>query len=88
MQFFYWIVLLIAVGLAVFAVQNSSAPPVTIRFIFWSLETSLVYTILASIGLGIVLTLLIWIPSSIRSAFRRRRGAGEVHEQSSNVSRN
>ena len=46
MQFFYWIVLLIAIGIAVFAIQNSNAPLVTIKFIFWKLETSLVYTIL------------------------------------------
>ncbi len=31
MQFFYWIVLLIVIGIAVFAIQNSNAPLVTIK---------------------------------------------------------
>jgi hypothetical protein len=33
MQFFYWLVFLMAIGIAVFAVQNSSAPPVIIKFL-------------------------------------------------------
>jgi uncharacterized integral membrane protein len=73
MQVFYWIVLLIVVGLAVFAIQNSNAPQVTIKFLLWQIETSLIYTILSSIGLGILITLLFWIPSAIRASFRKRR---------------
>jgi len=69
MQFFYWIVLLIAIGIAVFAIQNSNAPLVMIKFVFWKFETSLVYTILGSIGLGVIITLLFWIPRAIRSSF-------------------
>jgi uncharacterized integral membrane protein len=70
MQIFYLVALLIAIGIAVFAIQNSSAPFVTIKFLFWKFETSLVYTILGSIGLGIIITLLFWIPRFIRSTFR------------------
>lgn len=70
MQFFYWIVLIIIVGIAVFAIQNSDAPVVTIKFILWKLETSLVYAILGSIGLGILTTLLFWIPRALRNTFR------------------
>ncbi|HMK53057.1 MAG TPA: lipopolysaccharide assembly protein LapA domain-containing protein [Thermodesulfobacteriota bacterium] len=73
MQFFYWLVFVIAVGVAIFAVQNSSAPPVDIKFLIWGFKTSLVYTILGSIALGILFTLLIWIPRAVRAAFRSRK---------------
>lgn len=73
MQFFYWIFLLIVVGLAIFAIQNSNAPQVTIKFVLWQIETSLVYTILGSIGLGILMTLLFWIPRAIRASFRTKK---------------
>jgi uncharacterized integral membrane protein len=84
MQFFYWIVLLIVLGIAVFAIQNSNAPLVTIKFIFWKLETSLIYTILASIGLGILLTLLFWIPRAIRSSFEWQKVPKEIPRTSHN----
>ncbi len=84
MQFFYWVVLLITVGIAIFAIQNSNAPLVTIKFIFWQLETSLVYTILASIGLGILITLLFWIPRAIRSSFQWKRTPQESPQTSYN----
>ena len=73
MQFFIWIIFLIAISIAIFAVQNSNAPAVTIKFLLWKFETSLVYTILGSIGLGIFLTLLYWIPRAIRASIRRKK---------------
>jgi uncharacterized integral membrane protein len=84
MQFFYWTVLLIAIGIAAFAIQNSNAPLVKINLIFWTLETSLVYTILASIGLGIIITLLFWIPRAIRSSFEWEKIPKEVPRTSHN----
>lgn len=72
MQFFYWLIFLVAIGIAIFAVQNSSAPLVTIRFLIWRFETSLVYTILESVGLGILLTLLLWIPRTIKASFQKK----------------
>jgi len=73
MQVFLWIIFLIVVGIAVFAVQNSNAPLVTIKFLIWKFETSLVYTILGSIGLGILITLLFWIPRAIRTSLRKEK---------------
>jgi uncharacterized integral membrane protein len=78
MQVFYWIVLLIVIGLAIFAIQNSNAPQVTIRFLLWQIETSLVYTILGSIVLGILITLLFWIPRAIRASFRKQKPPQEI----------
>ena len=72
MQVFVWVAFVVAVGVAFFAIQNSSAPPVTLKFLIWKFETSLVYTVLGSIVLGILLTLLIWVPRAIRASFRKR----------------
>jgi uncharacterized integral membrane protein len=72
MQFFYWLIFLMAIGIAIFAVQNSSAPPVSIKFLIWKLETSLVYTILGSVVLGILLTLLLWIPRTVKASFQKK----------------
>jgi uncharacterized integral membrane protein len=46
---------------------------VTIRFLFWQFETSLVYTILGSVGIGILIILLIWVPRAIRSYWQGRK---------------
>lgn len=78
MQVFVWIALVVAVGVAFFAIQNSSAPPVTLKFLIWRFETSLVYTVLGSIVLGILLTLLIWVPRAIRASFRKRNLQKEI----------
>jgi uncharacterized integral membrane protein len=65
--------LLIVIAVAIFAIQNSAAPLITIKFLIWKIETSLIYTILVSIGLGILLILLFWIPRSIRDSLKRRK---------------
>ena len=78
MQVFYWIVFLIVVGVAIFAIQNSSAPLLTIKFLLWKFETSLIYAILGSIGLGILITLLFWIPMTIRAFFRKKKPSQET----------
>jgi len=72
MQFFYWLVLLMVIGIAIFAVQNSSAPPIVIKFLLWKVETSLVYTLLGSVGTGVLIALFFCIPKMIRSSFRSK----------------
>jgi uncharacterized integral membrane protein len=72
MQVLMWVIFLIALGIAIFAVQNSNAPLVTIKFLLWKFETSLIYTMLGSFGLGIVLTLLFWIPRILRASFQTK----------------
>ena len=61
MRIFSWIAFLILIGVAIFAIQNSNAAPVMIKFLAWRFETSLVLTILGSIVLGCILTLFLWI---------------------------
>lgn len=78
MQFFYWFVLLIAVGIAIFALQNSNAPPITVKFLVWQFETSLIYTLLGSTGVGILVILSLWIPRAIRSSMRLRESKKKI----------
>jgi uncharacterized integral membrane protein len=73
MQFFYWLMFLMVIAVAIFAIQNSAAPLITIKFLIWTFETSLVYTILGSIGLGILFTLLFWIPRAVRASFKSKK---------------
>jgi len=78
MQFFYWLVLLMAVGIAIFAIQNSSAPLITLKFLVWKFETSLIYTLLGSAGVGILMILFLWIPRAIRSSIRSRESKKKI----------
>jgi|APFre7841882590_1041340.scaffolds.fasta_scaffold38557_3 uncharacterized integral membrane protein len=72
MKVFWWIAFLILIAIAIFAVQNSNAPPVIIKFLIWKFETSLVYTILGSIALGILLVLFFWIQKSIGASILKQ----------------
>jgi uncharacterized integral membrane protein len=78
MKIFLWIAFLILIAVAIFAVQNSAAPLITIKFLLWEFKTSLVYTILGSIGLGILFTLLFWIPRALRASFRSKKSNHEI----------
>jgi uncharacterized integral membrane protein len=82
MKIFLWIAFLILIAVAIFAVQNSSAPLVTIKFLIWRFETSLVYTILGSIVLGIFLTLLFWIQRAVGTSIRKKEPNQENHSSS------
>ncbi len=73
MKIFLWIAFLIVVAVAIFAVQNSDVPIITVKFLFWKFETSLVYIILGSIGLGVLFTLLFWVPRALRASFRPKK---------------
>lgn len=69
MKIFLWVAFLIVAIVAIFAVQNSAAPLITIRLLLWRFETSLIYLILGSIGLGILFVLLFWISGALRASF-------------------
>jgi len=78
MQIFFYVAFLIVIGVAIFAIQNSDAPLIMIKFLIWKFETSLIYTILGSMGLGIVITLLFWIPRAIRASFKKKKRDQEI----------
>jgi uncharacterized integral membrane protein len=48
------------------------------KFLFWQFETSLVNAILVSIGSGMVIIFLLWIPSAIKSSFRVKNLRKEI----------
>jgi uncharacterized integral membrane protein len=72
MQLFFLLAFLIVAAVAVFAVQNSSAPPVLMKFLLWQFETSLIYALLGTLAGGILAVLFLWIPSAFRNSFRVR----------------
>ena len=78
MRSFYWLIFLMAIGIAIFAVQNSNAPSVMIKFLLWRFETSLIYTLLGSMGVGILITLFFWIPRAIKTSIRSRELKREI----------
>jgi uncharacterized integral membrane protein len=78
MKFFFGLAFLVAIVLAIFAIQNSTATMVMMRFLFWQFETFLVYAILGYIGSGMVIILLLWIPSAIKGSFRSKNLSKEI----------
>jgi uncharacterized integral membrane protein len=65
-----------AVGIAVFAIQNSSASLLTLKFLIWKFETSLIYALLGSAGVGILMILFYGSQShsiSIRSRESKKK---------------
>jgi uncharacterized integral membrane protein len=78
MQIFFWLAFLVAIGVAIFAVQNSTAPPVEMKFLSWNFGTSLLYTILISIGSGMLVILLLWIPRAIKSSLQAKSLRKEI----------
>ena len=81
MQFFLGLAFLVVIGVAIFAIQNSTAPSVVMKFLFWNFETSLIYTILVSVGSGMLTILLLWIPRSIKASFREKNLRKEIEIQ-------
>ena len=78
MQVFYWLTLLMVIGLVIFFIQNVPAPSLTLRFLAWQVETSFIYTLLGAIGWGIFIILLLWIPAAIRGSLRTRHLKKEI----------
>ncbi len=68
--------LVLAIMVAVFAVQN--AGPVALRFGFWSVETSLVVVILVAAAAGAAVASLLGLPGWIRDRHRLRQLAREL----------
>ncbi len=65
MRIFIAIALILALLVTVFAVQNNQ--PITINFLFWSIEGSLALVLMITLVLGIVVGVLLMAPGSIRS---------------------
>ncbi len=70
-QFYFMVALLLATLVAIFAVQN--AEEVTVRFLVWTFQTSVVIVILVSAGMGALLAALISLPQTIKARRRLRQ---------------
>jgi len=72
MKFFFGLAFLVLVGVAIFTVQNSTAPAIDIKFLVWHIQTSLIYTILGTLVSGMIIVFFLWIPSAFRNSSKRR----------------
>ena len=63
-QLFLIIALFIAISAVIFALQNSVA--VTVSFLIWKFESSLALVLLISLGLGVLVSFLLSIPTMIK----------------------
>ncbi len=73
MRFSYWFIFLMAVAIFIFAVQNSTGSVVTVKFFKWRFQASLIFTLLGSIGAGILMTFIFWIPRAIKASIRLKK---------------
>ena len=80
---FLIVALLLALGTATFALQNTEA--VTIQFLMWEYQTSLVLVILGSAGSGIVLALLASLSSRWKSSRTKRSLEDTVRSQGDRI---
>jgi uncharacterized integral membrane protein len=78
MKFFSGVAFLVLLGVVIFAVQNSTAPAIDIKFLVWHIQTSLVYTILGTLASGMMVVFFLWIPSAFRSSSHARGLRKEV----------
>lgn len=75
--------LLLAIGTAAFALQNTDT--VTVEFLAWEYQTSLVLVILGSVGSGIVLALLASIGGRWRTSRTQRSLEAMVASQGERI---
>jgi len=64
MRIFFVVALILALLGTVFAVQNNQ--PITISFLFWSIDGSLALVLMTTLVLGIVIGVLLMAPGSVR----------------------
>ncbi len=69
-QLYLLFALLLTTLVAIFALQN--ADQVTIRFLVWTFQTSVVIVILMSAGMGALLAALVSLPQTLKAKRRLR----------------
>jgi len=78
MRIFLWVSLVLILAIAIFVVQNSMGPPLTLKFLLWDFKIFFPYAILGSLGIGILITLSLWIPRALRTSSRVRNLKKEI----------
>ncbi len=82
-QFYVIVALLVAILVAIFAVQN--AQEVDIRFLVWTFQSSLVVVILISLGVGALLAALISLPQTFKARRRFRESERRLERLAGHV---
>jgi len=59
------VAIIVAILAVVFALQN--AVPITVSFLTWKFESSLALVLLITIALGVIMSLLVSVPSMIKT---------------------
>jgi uncharacterized integral membrane protein len=87
MQIFLGASLAVILALTIFTVQNSMAPPVTLKFLLRDFKILLPYAASGSLGIGILIALSLWIPRALRASFRERNLKKEMdgHDRYQNL---
>ncbi len=78
MQLYFLFVLVLAVAVALFAIQNNA--PVQVRLLVWTFESSLVVVILSSAALGAALAVFLGLPGAFRIRWRLKEQLAKVRE--------
>jgi len=65
MQLQLIVAIIVAILAVVFALQN--AVPITVSFLTWRFESSLALVLLITLALGIIMSLLVSVPSMIKT---------------------
>ena len=69
-QFYFTLGLILGLGVAVFAMQNTLG--VEVRFLVWQAHGPLALAVLASAAAGVLIALLFCLPSMLRDRWRIR----------------
>jgi len=59
------VAIIVAISAVIFALQN--AVPITVSFLTWKFESSLALVLLITIALGVIMSLLVSVPSMIKT---------------------
>ena len=70
--------LVMAIGAVLFALQNAAV--VTINFGVWQLEQSLAVVLIATLGLGIIISMLLSMPTIIKRGWQNREQKNKLDE--------
>ena len=87
MQVLLWLGLGVILCVGILAVQNSATPPIGLKFLLWNFETSPIYALLGSAGIGMLLMLFFWVPRAIRASSRAKKLKKEIELLHSEISR-
>jgi uncharacterized integral membrane protein len=82
-QFYLILALVLAILVAIFAVQN--AQEVNVRFLVWTFQSSVVVVILISLGVGALLAALMSLPQMLRASRRLRESERRLERLAGHV---